>query len=87
MKRVFLIISALVVLLIFTGASFGEDCISFDPSRAKVEEIDGRYKVTVDGMWLLDFDNIKADADKALNIIQFYGLNSQCFVGRPNASS
>jgi len=34
----------------------------------------------------MDFDNNEAEARKALEIIKHYGMNSQCFVGRPDPS-
>jgi hypothetical protein len=37
-------------------------------------------------MWLLDFGSAKNEADRALQIIQHYHMNSQCFVGRPHPS-
>jgi len=64
----------------------GVDCIPFSHSNAKVENARGRWKITSNRMWLLDFDNSKTEADKALKVIKHYNLNSQCFIGRPNAS-
>ncbi len=61
-----------------------EDCIQFDPNAASVTQIGGRWKVVVGDMWLLDFGGNEAEARQALQIIQSYGLTSQCFVGRPN---
>lgn len=61
------------------------DCIGFNPNAAAVVKAGGRWKVAVGGMWMLDFGK-KSEADKALAIIQHYGMNSQCFVGRPQAS-
>lgn len=64
----------------------GVDCIPFSRANARVENARGRWKITSNGMWLLDFNNSKAEAQKALKVINHYNLNSQCFVGRPNAS-
>ena len=61
-----------------------EDCITFDPNAASVTQIGGRWKVVVGDMWMLDFAGNEAEARQALQIIQSYGLTSQCFVGRPN---
>lgn len=63
-----------------------EDCIGFDYRRAEVKEIDGRWKIVVGSMWLLDFDRSEAEARQALRIIQHYRMNRQCFVGRPDPS-
>lgn len=62
------------------------DFIPFDPKKAKVSKLNGRWKIIVDNMLLLDFGSSKKEADQALSIIKFYSLNSQCFVGRPYPS-
>jgi hypothetical protein len=62
------------------------DFIPFDPQRARVVQVSGRWKIEVDGMWLLDFASNQAEANQAHKIIQHYRLNSQCFVGRPDPS-
>ncbi|MGP1387954.1 MAG: trypsin-like serine peptidase [Thainema sp.] len=62
------------------------DCIPFNPSNAKVVQVRRRWKIEVDGMWLLDFGSQRNEAEQALKIIQHYGMNSQCFVGRPHPS-
>ncbi len=62
------------------------DCIPFDLAQARVEEIGGRWKITVGSMWLLDFGNEQPEADQALRVLQHYGMNGQCFVGRPHPS-
>jgi hypothetical protein len=54
-------------------------------SSLKVIQAGGRWKVEVDGMWLLDFAN-QAEAEQALGVIQHYRFNMQCFVGRPHPS-
>lgn len=63
-----------------------QDCIPFSGSSATVEQIGGRWKIVASGMLLLDFGSSKEEADRALSIIKYYGMNSQCFVGRPQAS-
>ncbi|MBY0357198.1 MAG: hypothetical protein K2W82_04285 [Candidatus Obscuribacterales bacterium] len=65
------------------GDYAGEDAIAFDPARVKAEEIDGRWKLTQDSMWMLDFAANKEDALKAEEIVKYYGFTRQCFVGRP----
>lgn len=62
------------------------DCIAFDPDQARVVRARRRWKIAVDGMWLLDFGSSKREANRALKIIKHYGMNSQCFVGRPHPS-
>lgn len=62
------------------------DFIPFNPANARVVQAGGRWKVEVDGMWLLDFGSVRAEADQALRIIKHYNLNTQGFVGRPGPS-
>ncbi|MEY7848731.1 hypothetical protein AB7C87_05950 [Natrarchaeobius sp. A-rgal3] len=73
--------------------SLEEDCISFDPDnlnvvRARVEEPDGRWKtvarVIEDTHQLLELESM-SDAFSAKEIIEFYGFNRHCFVGRPDS--
>jgi hypothetical protein len=62
-----------------------EDCISFDWRRAEAKVSGGMWKIIVGDMALLAFPN-ESEARKALSIIKHYRMNSQCFVGRPDAS-
>lgn len=63
-----------------------EDCIPFDYQQAQVKKVDGRWKIVVGNMWLLDFGGNESEARQALRIIQHYHMNRQCFVGRPDPS-
>ena len=63
-----------------------EDCISFNPAGLSVVESGGSYKLAEGGMWLLDFGSNEAEAEEALQIIQHYSMDAECFVGRPDAS-
>lgn len=63
-----------------------EDCVSFNPATTEVKNIGGRWKVLDGSHWILDFEGNKAEADRSLKIIKHYGLNSLCFVGRPDPS-
>ena len=62
------------------------DCTPFNWRNARVINVRSRWKIASGGMWLLDFGFSKAEAERALRIIQHYQLNSQCFVGRNHAS-
>ncbi|MGB5987393.1 MAG: serine protease [Desulfobacterales bacterium] len=62
------------------------DIIPFNPAKAQALEVGGRWKIVVSDMWLLDFGTNKGEAEQALKVITHYGLNSQCFVGRPHPS-
>lgn len=67
-------------------AASAEDCIDFDYRRARIEHINNRWKLTVGRLWLKDFGTKQAEAAQALRILRHYGMNKQCFVGRPNPS-
>lgn len=67
------------------GAVAQEDCLPLDWQRAEVKRINGRWKIVVGDLWVLDLDAEEADARKALQFIKHYQMNSQCFVGRPQA--
>lgn len=77
---------AVILLFIFTGCPPKQDCIDFDYNTAKVEKLDGRWKIVEGNMLLLDFDNNESEARQALKVIKHYKMNKQCFVGRPDAS-
>lgn len=73
-------------LLVLPGLQTQEDCIGFQGPKATVEYVDGRWKIVVGRIWLLDFGDNQQEAQRSLKIIQYYGLNQQCFVGRPDPS-
>lgn len=68
------------------GAFSGEDCIGFNPAAVVVKKVGGRWKIVEGGHWILDFNHSEEEAKKALGVIQKYGFNHICFVGRPDAS-
>ncbi len=61
-----------------------EDCIKFNPDQVEAKQINGNWKVVQGSMWMLDFGGNEAEAKKAVDIIKFYNMDSQCFVGRPD---
>jgi len=63
-----------------------EDCISFNHQTTVVKNISGRWKIVDGDHWLFDFGSKKSEADRALSIIHYYGLNKTCYVGRPDPS-
>jgi len=63
-----------------------EDCIRINPRLTRVARIQGRWKIVQGSMWIKDFGSKRAEAYQSLKIIKRYGLNKQCFVGRPNPS-
>lgn len=66
--------------------SIKEDCVQFDPRRAQVRFIRGRWKIVDGNHWIADFNRNKGEARKALRVIKRYNINQNCFVGRPNPS-
>ncbi|MES0372406.1 MAG: hypothetical protein ABUK11_09025 [Mariprofundaceae bacterium] len=66
--------------------SVSEDCVNFNPRRAAVTKIDGRYKIVDGNHWVFDFGGKKNEARRAMGIIRHYDINQSCYVGRPNPS-
>ncbi|MEZ4887138.1 MAG: carboxypeptidase-like regulatory domain-containing protein [Chitinophagales bacterium] len=62
-----------------------EDCVSFNPKNLSVKP-SGNQFLLVDGSHSLKAFPTKAEAYQAMKIIQYYGINQSCFVGRPNPS-
>lgn len=65
---------------------FKEDCISFNPDAVSVAKKNGNWKLVQGSMWMLDAGANKSEMTRAKTIVQHYGMNKQCFVGRPDAS-
>lgn len=63
-----------------------EDCVSFDPRRVDVRRVNGRWKIVEGRHWIADFGGKGREAKHALSVIRHYGLDQQCFVGRPGPS-
>lgn len=63
-----------------------EDCLGFDPMQARAELANGRWRIVSGSGIMLDFGDKQDEAERSLEIIQFYKLDDQCFVGRPDAS-
>jgi hypothetical protein len=74
------------VLVLFGACLAAEDCIQFNPNNTTARQINGNWKVVQGDMWMLDFGANQEEAQRAAKIINHYGMTSQCFVGRPNAS-
>lgn len=68
-----------------TPPSLREDCLSLKPNNLKIKSDGGRWLLTDGRSRIKMFDN-RSEADLALKTIRHYGINKQCFVGRPNPS-
>lgn len=66
--------------------TFTDDCININPAQVSVARKNGRWKLVQGNMWILDADQKRNEMLRARQIVQNYGLNKQCFVGRPDAS-
>lgn len=79
-----------IYMLVNTGAPAGplsgEDCISFNPSKIAVKNINGRWKIVDGNNMMFDFGDKKDEAKKAFDIIKKYGFSNSCYVGRPDPS-
>ena len=62
----------------------GEDCNTFDPDNLEIVEIDEGWRVDDGDHQILLFETEDA-AEKALDVIDFYGFTRVCFVGRPDS--
>lgn len=60
-----------------------EDRIAFNRARLAVAQFGGRWKVVEGNHWMIDTGASKAEADRIVEIVKHYKLNSMCFVGRP----
>lgn len=69
-----------------SGSLPGEDCLSFNPDNIQVSYVGGAYKIVDGNHWLLDFQQNKAEAVEAYDIIKKYDFSEICYVGRPQAS-
>jgi hypothetical protein len=67
------------------GDAFGFDCIPFDPGSAAVSQEGSQWLLTASGSRMLVFPS-EQEARTGLDVIASYGLNRQCFVGRPDPS-
>jgi serine protease len=67
-----------------------EDCVGLNPNNVQVIPIPSglqiRWKVVDGGNWLLDYANDQSAAQRAANTIRHYGINRECFIGRPGPS-
>jgi len=63
-----------------------EDIIHHNPATTRVALIDGHWKIVDGNHWMMDFGSNYGEAQTALKIIKYYGLDSRGFVGRPDPS-
>lgn len=60
-----------------------EDCVSFKTSQIQVQQKSGKSRIVAGNTVLVDFGNNHLEAVQAVVVFLTYGLNQQCFVGRP----
>lgn len=60
-----------------------QDCVGINPSQLRVEKVNNSWKVTDGRSWIKSVPT-RAEAEKMLGVMKYYGLTQQCFVGRPN---
>jgi hypothetical protein len=60
-----------------------EDRIPFNRANVAAIQVGGRWKVAEGNHWMLDTGTSQGEAQRAVDIINHYGLASMCFVGRP----
>jgi hypothetical protein len=59
----------------------GDDCIPFDPTAIRVQQMDGRWKLVDGKHWLYDFGPDQAAAHQALKVIRHYRMDRLCSIG------
>ncbi len=64
---------------------FSEDCIRFNPRNLEVQAF-GNGARLLDGSHALMAFSSPSDANQSLKVIQHYGFNQSCYVGRPGPS-
>lgn len=62
----------------------GEDCLDFNRSNLQIQFVGGAYKIVDGSHWLLDFGSSHAEAQTALNAINFHKFDEVCYVKRPH---
>ena len=67
-------------------ASYTEDCVGFNPQNLEARAFGDGGARLLDGSHALMAFSSADDADDALQVIQHYGFNRSCYVGRPNPS-
>ena len=67
------------------GALSGEDCIGFTPANLQLVKEGTTYLMT-DGISRMFIFPNRVEADLALSVINKYGFNRTCYVGRPGPS-
>ena len=60
-----------------------EDRIGLNPNNVAAIQVSSRWKVVDGSHWILDFDQKRTAAERAVQVIKHYGLSFICFVGRP----
>ena len=68
-----------------TGAHGSEDCIAFNRENLSVERVGNQWRLT-DGRSSMKMFPNNSEARQALEAINRYRFNRQCFVGRPGPS-
>jgi hypothetical protein len=59
----------------------GEDCIRFDPSAIRAQQMGGQWKLIDGEHWLFDFGSDQAAAHQAREVIRHYHMDRWCFIG------
>jgi hypothetical protein len=68
------------------GPTVAEDCVSFNPAAASVENVQNNWSIVDGGHGVFSFGSNQAEARQTLAILKNYGMNQSCFVGRPQPS-
>ena len=67
------------------GSVSGENCLSLDTRKVRVEIVGGRWRFLEGNRMLFDFDNKESEARQAFAIINKHRFTRSCLVGRPES--
>jgi hypothetical protein len=68
-----------------SGFMPNEDCITFNPANLRIQQEGSQWLMTDGRSRMRMFPN-RQEAEQALAIIQKYGFNRTCYIGRPGPS-
>jgi hypothetical protein len=63
--------------------SLTDDCEPFPAADAAVVERDGHFKVVSGAHTIADMGANRADAERVVDVVKYYQLSNQCYIGRP----
>ena len=69
-----------------SGGFQSEDCVRFNLAQTEVRQVRGSWKIVEGSHGIMDFGANRDETKESLIIMEQYGFNRMCFVGRPDPS-